>query len=135
MIFLYIRYRNSKQPTKENLKKSKKTKENQSNKAARKNSQEDEEDEDTESDDDDKKVSVNEVKHDAEKLYNTVHDRMVNGMKKEEFLDVAGDMVDKFVYIELKQLYNDSRSKGLDPSKAVTAKDYAKVLQDTLNDS
>lgn len=96
-----------------------------------------EDDDDTESEDepDNNETAKVDVKNDAERLYNNIHDRMTNGMKKEEFLEVAGDMVDKYIYIELKQLYNDAKSKGMDPSKAISAKDYAKVLSDANDDN
>ena len=69
----------------------------------------------------------------AQELYNLVHDRMSSGMQSDEFLEVAGDLGDNLTYIEIKQLYNDAKNKGQDPSKSVNIDDYSAVLDKRTN--
>jgi hypothetical protein len=64
----------------------------------------------------------------AQELYNLVHDRMVTGMQSDEFIDVVGDLADNFTYVEIKQLYNNAKKRGADPSTTVTVDQYAKLL-------
>lgn len=140
LIIFYVKYiRNSSKSsnTTSNSKENLKRKNDKNNKKKPIKKPVDTEDDDTESEDepDNNETAKVDIKNDAERLYNNIHDRMTNGMKKEEFLEVAGDMVDKYIYIELKQLYNDAKSKGMDPSKAITAKDYAKVLSEANDDN
>jgi FtsZ-interacting cell division protein ZipA len=64
----------------------------------------------------------------AQELYNLVHDRMSSGMQSDEFIEAVGDDYDNLTYIEIKQLYNDAKNRGQDPSEVVTIDEYASVL-------
>ncbi len=80
-------------------------------------------DEDENDDQGDKDVAA-----DAKELYGLVHEGMAHGMQKEEFTELAGDLADNFIFIDLKQLYNQAIDKKIDPLKAITLKDYVRVL-------
>lgn len=69
------------------------------------------------------------VEKDAEELFNLVHDGLCNNMQKEEFEEIAGDLADGFVFIELKQIYNQAIQRKMDPSNSITVEDYIKVLK------
>jgi uncharacterized protein YaiL (DUF2058 family) len=86
--------------------------------------------EDTEDieDDNESQDDATESDNAAQELYNLVHDRMVAGMKSEEFLAIAGDLADNFTYVEIKQLYNHAKNRGVDPSDTITVDQYAKLL-------
>lgn len=70
------------------------------------------------------------INKDAEELYNIAHDGLCNGIQSEEFEELAGDLADTSVFIELKQLYNQCTQKGLDPSKTITVNDYVRILKE-----
>jgi uncharacterized membrane protein YhiD involved in acid resistance len=125
IIVLYIMYKRKKLEKtvdgKKNKheKRSKKTKPKQIRKTKKANIQDALEEDESESSDD---------QSTAQELYNLIHDRMASGMQSDEFLEVAGDMGDNLTYIEIKQLYNDAKNLGKDPSQSVTIDDYASVL-------
>lgn len=69
------------------------------------------------------------IRKDAEELYNVAHDSLCQGVQQEEFEELTGDLADKSIFIELKQLYNHKKQKGQDPSRSVTVDDYVSVLK------
>lgn len=68
------------------------------------------------------------VKSDAQDLFNLVHEGMASEMSDSDFTQVAGDLADSDVYIQLFQLYNNAKENGKNPMTAVTVKDYEKIL-------
>lgn len=108
LVFLYYKYTGGTKKTKPGKKSGKKSK--------AKNDQEDEEEDD-------------QIKRDSEELYNLVHEGMSEGtMALGEFRDLAGDIGDTSVYVELKQLYNQARMNNQNPNQVVTSDQYAKLL-------
>jgi hypothetical protein len=83
----------------------------------------DDEDDDNSSDDD----SDDDVSADAKQIYRLAHENLVNGMSKDQFMQVVGDLGDAVTYIHLKQLYTDAAEQGKDPN-SITAADYAKAM-------
>lgn len=80
--------------------------------------------------DDDSSASEDEdIREDAEELYNLVHEGMCSGMQQSEFEQAVDDLADAFIFIELKQLYNQCSDKNMDPEKAITINDYIRVLK------
>lgn len=107
--------------------KSKKSKKSKKGKAAKNKSVRklcvDDDDEEEESDDEDGAAA------DAKQIYRLVHENMVNGMTKDQFMQVVGDLGDAVTYIHLKQLYTDAADQGLDPNN-ITVADYVKALKE-----
>jgi hypothetical protein len=71
---------------------------------------------------------------DARELYGLVHGDLAQGMQLDEFEDLAGDLAGENpeeVYIELKQLYNESMDNNMDPAKTVTLESYIEVLENS----
>lgn len=91
----------------------------------------DDEDEDADEDEDcdDGDTDDKAIEEDAKELFNMVHEGLARGMQQDEFLEAAGDLADNFIYIELKQLYNECNDKKMDPMKGVTLKDYIRILK------
>jgi hypothetical protein len=54
---------------------------------------------------------------------------MCNGMQQSEFEETVDDLADSFVFIELKQLYNQCLDKNMDPARGVKINDYIRVLK------
>lgn len=100
-------------------KKSKKGKK-QIKKSKAKTKDDDDDDEDSSDEDDD-------VSADAKQIYRLAHENLVNGMSKDQFMQVVGDLGDAVTYIHLKQLYTDAAEQGKDPN-SITAADYAKAM-------
>lgn len=98
-------------------KKGKKQKPSKKSKAVKEDEEEDEDDEDS-----DEAVSA-----DAKQIYRLAHENLVNGMSKDQFMQVVGDLGDAVTYIHLKQLYTDAAEQGRDPN-SITAADYAKAM-------
>lgn len=69
------------------------------------------------------------IRADAQDLYNIVHDDMCSGMQQSEFEQAVDDLADAFVFIELRQLYNNCLEKNMDPDRAITVDDYVKILK------
>lgn len=86
--------------------------------------QEPEEDED----DSDEEIDVN-LRADAEEVYNLTHEGLVKGMQANDFKRLTGDLATDMQFIELKQLYNDHRERGLDPMRSISVVDYIKILR------
>lgn len=85
---------------------------------------------DLHNDDDSSSASEDEdLREDAEELYNLVHEGMCSGMQQSEFEQAVDDLADAFIFIELKQLYNQCIDKNMDPEKAITINDYIRVLK------
>jgi len=82
---------------------------------------EDEEEEDEEEEDN--------IYKDAEDLYNKVHEGLCQGMSSEEFEELAQDLANASIYIELRQVYNQCKQKGLDPNKSVKIEDYVNIIK------
>jgi len=91
---------------------------------AKKQKEINDEDQESESDED----PTDEDQDTAQRLYNLVHDRMSSGMQSDEFIETVGNDYDNLTYIEIKQLYNDAKNKGQDPSQVVSIDDYVAVL-------
>lgn len=124
IVVLYFGYfRREKTTTKK-----KPTKKSSKRKPARKTvarKQEPEEDED----DSDEEIDAN-LRADAEEVYNLTHEGLVKGnMQANEFKRLTGDLATDMQYIELKQLYNDHRERGLDPMRSISVVDYIKILR------
>lgn len=86
--------------------------------------QEPEEDED----DSDEEIDAN-LRADAEEVYNLTHEGLVKGMQANDFKRLTGDLATDMQFIELKQLYNDHRERGLDPMRSISVVDYIKILR------
>lgn len=71
------------------------------------------------------------IKKDAEELYNLVHEGMCGNMQNDEFEELTGDLADTSTFIELKQLYNQCKEKGLNPEKSITVEKYIDILKKT----
>lgn len=70
------------------------------------------------------------TQQDAEQLYNLVHEGLSEGtLAAPEFRDLAGNLADTSVYVELKQVYNQARANDQNPSQ-ITVDQYVKVLRD-----
>jgi len=81
-------------------------------------------------DDDDSSSSEDDDLHeDAEELYNLVHEGMCTGMQQSEFEQAVDDLADAFIFIELKQLYNQCIDKSMDPEKTISVNDYVRILK------
>lgn len=123
IVVLYFGYfRREKTTTKK-----KPTKKSSKRKPARKTvarKQEPEEDED----DSDEEIDVN-LRADAEEVYNLTHEGLVKGMQANDFKRLTGDLATDMQFIELKQLYNDHRERGLDPMRSISVVDYIKILR------
>lgn len=91
------------------------------NKSSQKANDSTEEEENDEEDDD--------MRKDAEELYELVHRRLCNGMQQEEFEEAVGDLADNFVFIELKQLYNQTLQRRMDPDESIQVDDYVQILR------
>lgn len=104
-------------------KKNKKQKSSKKSKASKVKEENDDDDEDSEDDAEDA------VSADAKQIYRLVHENLVNGMSKDQFMQVVGDLGDAVTYIHLKQLYTDAADQGRDPN-SITAADYAKAMAD-----
>lgn len=102
--------------------KGKKGKKPKATKKSKAKVKEDDDDEDNSSDDEDDDVSA-----DAKQIYRLAHENLVNGMSKDQFMQVVGDLGDAVTYIHLKQLYTDAAEQGKDPN-SITAADYAKAM-------
>lgn len=109
----------SNKPKKGGSKKGKKQKAAKKSKAKAKDDDDDQSSEDEDSDDD--------VSADAKQIYRLAHENLVNGMSKDQFMQVVGDLGDAVTYIHLKQLYTDAAEQGKDPN-SITAADYAKAM-------
>jgi len=68
-----------------------------------------------------------EEEEDARDLYRRFHHRFVNGIDEDEFKDLADDE-DGTLWLKLSQLYDLSRSQGMDPATYVRVEEYRKVL-------
>lgn len=101
-------------------KKSKKGKKQIKKSKAAKVKEDEDDDEDSSDEDDD-------VSGDAKQIYRLAHENLVNGMSKDQFMQVVGDLGDAVTYIHLKQLYTDAAEQGKDPN-SITAADYAKAM-------
>lgn len=123
IVVLYFGYfRREKTTTKK-----KPTKKSSKRKPARKTvarKQEPEEDED----DSDEEIDAN-LRADAEEVYNLTHEGLVKGMQANDFKRLTGDLATDMQFIELKQLYNDHRERGLDPMRSISVVDYIKILR------
>jgi hypothetical protein len=69
------------------------------------------------------------LREDAEELYNLVHEGMCSGMQQSEFEQAVDDLADAFVFIELKQIYRQCMDKNMDPERAITVDDYVRILK------
>ena len=69
------------------------------------------------------------LREDAEELYNLVHEDMCSGMQQSEFEQAVDDLADTFIFIELRQLYNQCIEKNMDPDRSITVEDYVKILK------
>ena len=90
--------------------------------------EDDYDDEDDESSEDLDEVDQN-VRGDAEELFNLTHEGLAKGMQKSEFKALVGDLADDYTFIQLKQLYNDREKRNMDPLKSIDVTDYIKILQ------
>jgi hypothetical protein len=79
-------------------------------------------------DDSDEEIDTN-LRADAEEVYNLTHEGLVKGMQANEFKRLVGDLATDMQFIELKQLYNDHRQRGLDPMRSISVVDYIKILK------
>ena len=70
------------------------------------------------------------IRSDAEELFNLAHDSLCNGITSEEFTELTGDLASTSLFIELKQLYNSCKQRGLDPSNTINIDDYVKLMQE-----
>jgi hypothetical protein len=136
IVFLLIGYfvvsRNKGDGKKRKKKKGKpsKAKSGKTRKSRSKSSESDDEgDEEAEHDADEDDKDAEDIEEDAKELFNMVHEGLARGMQQDEFLEVVGDLADNFIYIELKQLYNACADKKMDPLKAITIKDYIRILK------
>lgn len=111
----------SNKPKKGGSKKGKKQKAAKKSKAKAK-AKDDDDDQSSEDEDSDDDVSA-----DAKQIYRLAHENLVNGMSKDQFMQVVGDLGDAVTYIHLKQLYTDAAEQGKDPN-SITAADYAKAM-------
>lgn len=98
--------------------------------APRSNDEEDDPIEDVDESTDGEETEEDNINKDAEELYNVVHDGLCNGIQNEEFEELAGDLADTSIFIELKQMYNQCTQKGLDPNKTITVNDYVRILKE-----
>jgi hypothetical protein len=84
-------------------------------------------------DDDSDKVDGEEIdenlRGDAEELYNLAHDALCKGIQKNDFKALVDDLADDYVFIQLKQLYNDREKSGT--MKDISVVDYIKILQES----
>jgi FtsZ-interacting cell division protein ZipA len=69
------------------------------------------------------------IEDDAEELYNLVHEKLCQGMQKDEFDSVAGNLADPMTFIKLKQIYNQHIDKNMDPMKHINSSHYLEVLK------
>ncbi len=124
IIVLYFGYfRREKTTSKKSSKKP--TKKTTKRKPVKKQQQSEPDDDD---DDSDEEIDVN-LRADAEEVYNLTHEGLVKGMQANEFKRLTGDLATDMQYIELKQLYNDHRERGLDPMRSISVVDYIKILK------
>lgn len=79
-------------------------------------------------DDSDEEIDAN-LRADAEEVYNLTHEGLVKGMQANDFKRLTGDLATDMQFIELKQLYNDHRERGLDPMRSISVVDYIKILR------
>lgn len=89
----------------------------------RSNRDDDDSDSDSSSDED------QDLREDADELYNLVHEGMCSGMQQAEFDEAVGDLANAFVFIELKQMYNQCIDKNMDPERSITVNDYIRILK------
>ena len=85
-----------------------------------------EEEESSSSDDDEIDEAL---RGDAEELYNLAHEGLLKGIQKEDFKQLVGDLADDYVFIQLKQLYNEKEKNNQDP-RSISVVDYIQILQD-----
>ena len=71
-----------------------------------------------------------ELREDAQELFDLVHEGLAKDMDKDEFSNLVGDLADSYTYIQLKQLYNDRISRNMNPLRTITVTDYIKILRD-----
>lgn len=121
LLYFYWKYKKAEKVTDKKTKRKTRTKNKKASKPAKRPSSDSEDEPDQDEPDDEDQDS-------AQALYNLVHDRMSSGMQSDEFIEVVGDDYDNLTYIEIKQLYNDAKNKGQDPSTSVSIDDYAVVL-------
>lgn len=76
-----------------------------------------------------KKHDNDDLRKDAEELYNLVHEGMCGNMQNDEFEELTGDLADTSTFIELKQIYNQCKEKGLNPEKTITVEKYIEILK------
>lgn len=76
-----------------------------------------------------KKHDNDDLRKDAEELYNLVHEGMCGNMQSDEFDELTGDLADTSTFIELKQIYNQCKEKGLNPEKTITVEKYIEILK------
>lgn len=125
--------KNNKKNTKNNRK------EKISGRRAKKRHEPQEESSEDSSEDDNENMATsknvdNELREDAEDLYNLVHEQLAQGMSPAEFEEIAGDLANDFSFIELQQLYNQAIDKNMDPIHSITVNDYIKVLEKEEDD-
>lgn len=69
------------------------------------------------------------LRGDAEELYNLAHEGLAKGMQKNDFKTLVGDLADDYTFIQLKQLYNDRERRNMNPLTTIHVTDYIQILQ------
>ena len=69
------------------------------------------------------------LRGDAEELFNLAHEGLAKGMQKNDFKTLVGDLADDYTFIQLKQLYNDRERRNMNPLTTIHVTDYIKILQ------
>ena len=117
----------------EKLKTKKKSKDESSNPEPDDNNDEqdeqNEEDDNDEEDDEEGVQNNKKLKHDAEVLYKTIHTKMAAGMTDDEFKKLFPQYANSFIFAEIKQLYNVSKSAGRNSLNEIRQEDYEIVLR------
>jgi len=126
-IYIFWKRRAASKTSKEKLGKKKNRKERR-HKPSRSKATSITDDNDDDDDDDDDHDNNDASEEDAVELYDMVHERMASGMQSQEFKEIAGDMSNDLMFIEIKQLYNDASNKNEDSSQSVTVDDYIEVI-------
>lgn len=86
-----------------------------------------------EEDDSDDESDTDDIHERAEELYKAVHSSFVEDADMDAITALSNE-IDNFIYIDLKQLYNNAIEKNLNPNNAITVKDYIEVLEKNNTD-
>jgi len=127
IVVIYYWFFAGKTSKSDKAKKGGKNKKGKKQKASKKSKAKIKDDDDEDSDSADDEDSDDDVSADAKQIYRLAHENLVNGMSKDQFMQVVGDLGDAVTYIHLKQLYTDAAEQGRDPN-SITAADYAKAM-------